>query len=249
MGGAASGVQSGDAVAVPYRDASETLGQRVYEQLKHRILYGHYLPGGRLTLRGIAAELDTSVQPVREALARLASEGALAAAPNRSFAVSRCSRAELDDLHSVRLTLEGEVAYLFAQRGTPADVELLIGINNELRRSHQRADVTGIVHRMQDFGLTLARGSRSVALASFVFSLRLRLGPHVAEAVSQPDPFDQEFVTFTVQINDQLILAFRDQDPVRARDLRRSDLLTLQRVLYQRLAIGLPNHPAQTALM
>lgn len=217
--------------------AGDTLGRKTYLDLQQSLLNGELLPGTRLTLRGLAETLRTSTQPIREAVNRLAAEGAVETARGRAILVPRRSREELDDLHSMRVMLEAEVASRFARRAEPAEVEAMADITAALRASYTAADTVGIVTHMQRFGLAMARGSRSEVLASAIFSIRIRLAPHIAEAVAVPMPFDPDFLQFTVHINDQIVMALRDHDAGRAYDLRRADLLTVQRALYERLGL------------
>lgn len=49
--------------------------ERAYRLIRERINSGQYVPGFRLVLAPIAAELDMSVVPVREAIRRLEAEG------------------------------------------------------------------------------------------------------------------------------------------------------------------------------
>lgn len=212
-----------------------TLGQQVYGRLQETILNGHLLPGTKLTLRGLATSLNTSIQPVREAVGRLAGDGALDATPNRSILVPILKRSELDDLHAMRVMVEGEAAARFAERCSESDLAFLTRTNEDLRLAYNMSDVIKTVTSMQSWGLCVARGSSSKVLESTIFTLRLRLGPHLAEAMSMPAASDPDFLHFTVHINNEMILAFRDRDSIRARDLRRADIMTLQRDLYQRL--------------
>ena len=55
-----------------------TQQERVYTRRREAILNGHVVPGRSVTLRGVAASLDVSPMPVREALRRLTAERALA---------------------------------------------------------------------------------------------------------------------------------------------------------------------------
>ena len=52
---------------------------RVYRQLRTRIMHGDIPPGQALTLRGVARDYEVSMTPVREAVRRLVAEGAPAA--------------------------------------------------------------------------------------------------------------------------------------------------------------------------
>lgn len=219
------------------RLADPTLGQKVYQNLQACILNGEMLPGTKLTLRGLASTLHTSIQPVREAIGRLAADGALEVQPNRAITVPRMARDKLDDLYGMRLILEGEAAARFAERATEAEIAAVNRANEALRRPYQAVEVLGTVTNMQRFALAIAQGSRSDMLQSAIFAVRLRFGPHLAEALGAPMPFDPDFLQFTIHMNDQLLLAFRDRDAVRARDLRRADILTFRRVMYARLGL------------
>lgn len=223
----------------PSAEAHRTLGQQVHGRLQDRILNGHLLPGTKLTLRGLATSLNTSIQPVREAVGRLAADGALHATPNRSILVPTLTRPELDDLNSTRVLVEGEAAARFAEHASEEDLATLSQTTDELRRAYEALDVVKIVTSLQSWGLRIARASSSEVLGSAIFALRLRLGPHLAEAMSAPVAFDPDFLQFTVHINHEMVLAFHDHDSVRARDLRRADIMTFQRYLYQRL--GFPH--------
>src|SRR5690625_2794966 len=73
-----------------------------YRQLKEAILGGQFVPGRSVTLRGIAAMLDVSLTPVREAMRRLVAERALEAHGNRRVTVPKMTPRKLDELCSVR---------------------------------------------------------------------------------------------------------------------------------------------------
>jgi GntR family colanic acid and biofilm gene transcriptional regulator len=217
--------------------SSETLGRKAYLDLQQSLLNGELLPGTRLTLRGLAETLQTSTQPIREAVNRLAAEGAVDTARGRAILVPQRTREELDDLYTMRVMLEAEVAMRFARRADLAEIDAIAEITAALRSSYTASNTVGIVTQMQRFGLAMAEGAKSEVLASAIFSARIRLAPHIAEAVAASIPFDPDFLQFTVHINDQIVMALRDHDAVRAHDLRRADLLTMQRVLYGRLGM------------
>ena len=115
-------------------DEISTLGQQVYRRLYDRLMSGALLPGAKLTLRGLAEELGTSMQPIREAVSRLAAEGALELAPNRLIRVPCFSRAQTDELWSMRVLLEGYAAALFATRAESDEIARLVEINESSTR-------------------------------------------------------------------------------------------------------------------
>ncbi|HAY91180.1 MAG TPA: GntR family transcriptional regulator, partial [Rhodobacteraceae bacterium] len=51
--------------------------EMTYRALKELLLFGEIAPGQAVTIQGLVARLDVGMTPVREALRRLISEGAL----------------------------------------------------------------------------------------------------------------------------------------------------------------------------
>ncbi len=96
-------------------DRPRSLGDRVYLTLREHLCSGE-LPGGQpLQEAALAAQLGVSRTPVREALARLASEGLLDSY-GRSFIVPSLSEADIDDIYELRLLLEPEALRQVAVR-------------------------------------------------------------------------------------------------------------------------------------
>ncbi|MGH9095507.1 MAG: GntR family transcriptional regulator [Acidimicrobiales bacterium] len=87
-----------------------SLPERVTIELRRAILSGRLAPGETFSLREIAAELDVSFIPVREAMRNLEAEGLVITRPGKS---ARVAPLDLDDLHAIyrlRRTLEPEIA-------------------------------------------------------------------------------------------------------------------------------------------
>ncbi len=84
-----------------------SLGDRTYLALRDHLLSGRLSSGQSLQEAALAAQLGVSRTPVREALARLASEGLVEPA-GRSFVLPALSRADIDDIYELRLILEPE---------------------------------------------------------------------------------------------------------------------------------------------
>ena len=58
-----------------------------YRALKELLLFGEIAPGQAVTIQGLVARLEVGMTPVREALRRLISEGALEFQGNRRVSV------------------------------------------------------------------------------------------------------------------------------------------------------------------
>ncbi len=65
--------------------ASEAAGERVYQELKARVISYEFPQGERIYLEPIASSLGVSTTPVREALNRLAAEALVIKAPRKGF--------------------------------------------------------------------------------------------------------------------------------------------------------------------
>jgi len=108
------------------------LADEVYEQLLDSIASGEIGPDDRLVQERLAAELDISRTPVREALLRLEQEGVLVSASNGGFKVYRMTEAEVRQLYQARAAIEGQAARILASRNDSlANSQLRMTIEKE----------------------------------------------------------------------------------------------------------------------
>jgi DNA-binding GntR family transcriptional regulator len=91
----------------------EPLGDRVYATLREYLRAGRIPTGRLLQEAALAAQLGVSRTPVREALARLASDG-LVVAEGRSFMVPALDVGDIEDIYALRFLLEPEALRLVA---------------------------------------------------------------------------------------------------------------------------------------
>lgn len=103
----------------------QSRADEAYERLK-RMVFEHELPpGSRISEAQVARQLEMSRTPVREALARLESEGILTGAPGRGFLVADLTVDDLVDIYRVRAVLDGLAAEEAASRATRVDIARL----------------------------------------------------------------------------------------------------------------------------
>ena len=86
-------------------DRPAGLADRVYHQLRDNIGSHQIRPGERLQEVSLAAQLGVSRTPVREALARLESEGMIAV-EGRGFVVPELTDADIEEIYQLRFLLE-----------------------------------------------------------------------------------------------------------------------------------------------
>jgi DNA-binding GntR family transcriptional regulator len=97
----------------------------VYTELKRRIMSLELQPGERLYEPALAASLEVSRTPLREAIRRLTSENLLEQQPTGGVIVPRLDPREIAELYDVRASLEGLMAREAARRVTADDVSTL----------------------------------------------------------------------------------------------------------------------------
>lgn len=93
-----------------------SIREHAYRYLKELILEGEYKPGDRLIERELAAKLNISRTPIREALFRLESQGFVKTVPRKGVVVSNISENEVIEVFTILSSLEVLAAKLAAQR-------------------------------------------------------------------------------------------------------------------------------------
>lgn len=92
------------------------LGQEVADRLREAILTGSLPPGTHLVEERMAAQLEVSRGPVREAFARLEQEGLITLLPHRGGAVKSLAADDVEEVYALRLALEPVAVRLAAFR-------------------------------------------------------------------------------------------------------------------------------------
>lgn len=116
-----------------------TLSDQVYEYLRSEILTGVFVPGERLDLGGLVERLRVSKMPVKEAIARLATEGLLDVQAQRGTFVSQVNPHELAETFEVRCALEMMAGELACARAKKSDIERLRKLMVEMEQSGEVA--------------------------------------------------------------------------------------------------------------
>lgn len=104
---------------------SATLREQAYDRIRVRLRSGRFRPGQRVTEVALAASLDVSRTPVREALGLLSREGLLDSHPRGGFAVPSPSPRDIDEIFEIRRRLEPYAAAQAAERATVEGVAVL----------------------------------------------------------------------------------------------------------------------------
>lgn len=110
----------------------------VVDQIRNAILSGKIRPGARLIEEDLAASLQVSRGPVRQAIFRLQQEGLVVHEPHKGATVGEVSEDDVAEIYSLRLALERlaiEQAIRKASDRDLAEIELVLSRFRETPRS------------------------------------------------------------------------------------------------------------------
>ncbi len=150
---------------------------RVFRALRTRILHGQIEPGTALTLRGIARDYEVSMTPAREAVRRLASEGALSLSATGRISTPLLSNDRIEELATLRALLEPELASRALPRAHFALIERLEVINQGVSQMVTRHDASGYIRMNLEFHRTLYLRAQAPAILAMTETVWLQLGP------------------------------------------------------------------------
>lgn len=115
-------------------DRRRALADDVHDVVRNMLMDGLIVPGKRVVIESLARELDVSPTPVREALARLESEGLVIKQALKGYtAAPLLDRSGFSNLFEMRRILEPEAAALAAVRITP---DGMAAIEESLQNMH-----------------------------------------------------------------------------------------------------------------
>ena len=137
---------------IPIRAA--TTAQQVYDWLYRCVLRGDLLPGTRLSETEIAAQVNLSRQPVREAFIRLAADGLAEVLPQRGTYIGRISMRAVLSARFIREAVESDLARHVA--ATRPDLTAMAAELTVQERCDVEGDVPGFIESDDRFHRAMA---------------------------------------------------------------------------------------------
>ena len=119
------------------------IASQVADQERQLIVTGDLAGGSRINETHLAERLRVSRTPVREALRRLAGEGAVVSMPNLGFFVAEMSAAELDEVYVLRPQLD-VVALRLGGPPSAATLAQMRRVNGRLARARSAAEAVDL---------------------------------------------------------------------------------------------------------
>jgi len=190
-----------------------SLADDVVDRLRDAIFHGSFKPGEALREEQLAAMLDVSRGPVREALVQLEREGLVLVRRHRGATVARLSRSDLEDVYSLRLALERLAIQRAARYATDQDFAameaVLAAFDVALSRGPSEKEVAELDVRFHDLIYQAARHQR-------LYDCWANLKSQIYIFLLSRNVADPDFRDITVKSHAALLEAIRARDEARA---------------------------------
>jgi DNA-binding GntR family transcriptional regulator len=196
---------------------------RVYEALRNKAINYELRPGAHVNELALAAELNVSRTPVREALKRLESEGLVTVVPNKGFFRQPLDIELIRSLFEVRIAIEVSSVRLFCARASDEDLDRVRARWQAAKKSSVGAPPAIIVDTDEAFHIAIARGSKNQEIVRLLSDLNSRI--RFVRTVAMET---RALHNVTVADHDEILAALLARDPDRAAELMRRHIgLTL----------------------
>lgn len=237
---------------------STTVHEKVYQTLKRATMCGRFRPGEFLVSRSLAVELGTSEMPVREAIKRLSTEGAVEPTALRKFRIPALEPEKLKGVFAARLILEGAAIERASQLRTDADLARIREIHEQIKieqsRQVQRKNQNGTTSLQymelnQKFHFTIYEIAGIPALIPLIESLWLQYMPAVAQhsdiLLDQLSAAEMaEFNRKENEHHERICQALLEKDATKAREALIQDIAPIEELIETADSAGvIPNNP------
>jgi GntR family transcriptional regulator, transcriptional repressor for pyruvate dehydrogenase complex len=226
----------------------------VAESLARKISSGELKPGAQLpTEADLGKEYDVSRTVVREAVARLRSDGLVIpqqgrgmfvseAPPPRSFSISDEDLKSLPEtiaLLELRLSVEVEAAGLCAERRTEEEARIIRGLMEQTDVRHDDPNVVQM-HYDYDFHLAIAKATGNDLIYGFLRYLRPMIVPRFQLRLVVSAELKEAYYVRIHAEHDAIVKAIERRNAAQARTAMREHLAnSLERVRALAFAAGI----------
>lgn len=203
---------------------------RVYSEIRDQIVSGRLSPGQTMTLRSLAALHGTSPMPVREAIMRLVSEGAIELHLNKTFSIVKLTPERFLEIKKIRLKVEGWAAELAASRIVAEEIEYLQLLLRRMEAEVNSSSDNYLVYN-RHLHFTIYNASRMPELVNIIENLWIKYGPAL-NYFSKADGARFE----GNRVHRTIVEAITARDPAASRAAIQGDIRAAADVIYPRLA-------------
>lgn len=219
-----------------------TLSDWVYQAVRDRILDGDIDPGQFIREQEVTEAMGVSRTPVREAFARLASEGFLERIPHRGFRVPEESFKDLLDLYPIVSALELLAGELALPKLKQEDLAELRQINAAIGEAMQRKDVRASIERNNRFHALICERGGNRRLSEFLADLHSQVTRLEIWYYSSRDHTER-----SIREHDELIAAAEAGNHARALEVLKKNMLLTYTALLEETGRSGSREPQEAA--
>ncbi len=157
----------------------ESLGLRARNEVKRAIMSGRFRPGEKITIRALAAALNISITPAREALANLVAEGVLDVSDAGTISIPSLTKKRVLELASLRECLEALAAREACKNLSNKDLEQLERLHAKLVKAHVGRDYPAVIRLNWEFHFSLYRRAQMPLLLKMIEGCWLQAGSYL----------------------------------------------------------------------
>jgi len=202
--------------------ANGAAAERVYDELRRRIMHWEIVPGQQLRETDVALWLEVSRTPVRAAFQQLRADGLIAPKGRRGSEVPVWTRRELDDSYRLRANLEAWAARLATDRRDQLDLPRLHALADEMTSlaKETEVDLYRIAELNIDFHQLISTGAGSTRLTQMLSRV-----VHLPLLYKVFHTFTAEQVTMTLLEHHTILLAIEAGDADWAEAITKAHIL------------------------
>lgn len=197
---------------LPPVQRSQSLADQAYQSLREGIATGLFEAGERVTERGLAARLNVSPTPVREALRRLEQDGLVERVSPRELRVVEHSPGTLRELLLTGAVLRALEARFATGKITDAALGRMGALVDSLADDHDRVDADDLRRIAREFDVEIEKAAGNPALRGLIQSLSIVGQERLTRAV-QSMREHAEIGERRLQGHRDILAALRSRDP------------------------------------
>ncbi len=205
-------------VEMNFVDEEDSLEANLYQSILNEIYCGHLVGGQRLKVSELATRFKVSTSPVREVLRRMQGEGLVEISPNRGAIVKPFDSTEIQNVFEVLEMLTPYFNVWFARYARPEMVEEVAAVQEQIRALDTN-DITLFKRLDSEFHWIVCKHHYNTVAAETWKKLRTSLGVHGSSL-----PISTDRYRVIVAEHDELVAAFRENDPQKADEIIRRHL-------------------------
>lgn len=210
-----------------------TKSDLVFNALRDQIVAGELRPGEVIDQERIAAALDVSRMPLRQALLKLEANGLIELRPHRSAVVTPMEPSAVEEIYAMRVALESMLVEVATAHLADQDFAELESLNEQVGQLVESGDTAGFVAADRRLHLKLYAASGYTRAVAEVEQLRDSSDRYVGAYAALPT-----LASRSVAEHAKILQACRDRDGRLAAQLIRDHIQHGAEVLLESIAAG-----------